>query len=270
MRSAGRPIATLAAALALVAAASPAHALFSDDEARKAILDVRGRVQLLQQDTQKQFDQLSRQLVELSTRLDRVEQYSRGQLELQSQLDAMRQEIARLQGQLEVQTNELVTTQRQVRDQLATVDSRIRRFEPVDVQIDGQTLTVEQSEKRAFDASLAAFRSGDFRGAQAGFQAFRAQYPESPYVPSVLFWLGSSQFALKDYKGAISSHEALIAKYPNNPRSPDALLNLGYAQAESGDRAAARLTLEAVIARYPTSQAAQLARERLPALAAAR
>ncbi|MBN9429844.1 MAG: tol-pal system protein YbgF [Burkholderiales bacterium] len=267
MRTAGRPLAALVAALTLAAAASPAHALFSDDEARKAILDVRGRVQLLQQDSQKQFDQLSRQLVELSTRLDRLEQTSRGQLELQSQLDAMRQEIARLQGQLEVQTNELATTQRQLRDQLATVDNRIRRFEPINVQIDGQTLTVEQNEKRGFDAALAAFRAGDFRGALTGFQLFRAQYPDSAYQPSVLFWIGSSQFALKDYSAAIASHQALIAKYPDNPRSPDALLNVGYAQAESGDRLAARATLESVIARYPNSQAAQLAKERLPALA---
>jgi tol-pal system protein YbgF len=87
-------------------------------------------------------------------------------------------------------------------------------------------------------------------------------------MPGALFWIGSSQFALKDYKGAIASHQALIAKYPDNPRVPDALLNLGYAQAESGDRRAARSTLESVIARYPQSQAAPLAKDRLARLPA--
>jgi tol-pal system protein YbgF len=244
-----RALSGLGIAAVLLAVAPAAHALFSDDEARKAILDVRGRVQVLQQQTNERLDELSR-------RLERLEQASRGQLELQSQLDAMRQEIARLRGQLEVQTHELATMQRQVRDQMATVST----------QIDGRTVTVDQSEQRAFDAALALFRAGDFRGALTAFQLFRSQYPESPYMPGVLFWIGSSQFALKDYKSAIASHQSLIGQYPDNPRAADALLNVGYAQAESGDRRAARTTLESVSSRYPDSQAAALAKERLASL----
>ncbi len=256
-----RALAATCVAAGLLSAAPGAHALFSDDEARRAILDVRGRVQVLQQQTNDRLDALER-------RIERIEQSARGQLELQSQLDGMRQEIARLRGQLEVQTNELVTLQRQMRDQLATVDSRIKRFEPVSAQIDGRTVTVDQGEQRAFEAALALFRNGDFRGAQTAFQLFQGQYPDSAYLPGALFWIGSSQFALKDYKGAIASHQSLIARYPDNPRAPDALLNVGYAQAESGDRRAARATLESVVARYPDSQAAPLAKDRLAQLPA--
>ena len=256
-----RALSALCVAAGLLAAAPGAHALFDDDEARRAILDVRGRVQVLQKQTSERLD-------ELAKRVERLEQTSRGQLELQSQLDAMRQEIARLRGQIEVQTNELAVTQRQVREQMATVDSRIKRFEPVSAQIDGRAVTVDQSEQRSFDAALALFRSGNFRDALAAFQLFRAQQPDSAYMPSVLFWIGSSQFALKDYKGAIASHQALIAKFPDNPRAADALLNVGYAQAESGERKAARSTLESVIAKHPQSQAAQLAKERLASLPA--
>src|SRR5690606_25710490 len=254
-----RALSAFCVATGLLAAAPGAHALFEDDEARRAILDVRGRLQVLQQQTNERLDELAR-------RVERLEQTSRGQLELQSQLESMRQEVARLRGQLEVQTNELVTLQRQMRDQMATVDTRIKRFEPVNTQIDGKTVTVDQNEQRSFDAALALFRGGDFRGALTAFRLFQSQYPDSPYMPGVLFWIGSSQFALKDYKGAIASHQALIAKYPDNPRAADALLNVGYAQAESGDRRAARGTLESVIAKYPQSQAAQLARERLASL----
>ncbi|MCL4773376.1 MAG: tol-pal system protein YbgF [Burkholderiaceae bacterium] len=256
-----RALRAFCVAAGLLSVAPGAHALFEDDEARRAILDVRGRVQVLQQQTNEKLDELAR-------RVERLEQGSRGQLELQSQLDALRQEIARLRGQLEVQTHELATLQRQMRDQLATVDTRIKRFEPVTTQLDGRTVTVDQSEQRSFEAALALFRNGDFRGALTAFQLFQGQYPDSPYMPGALFWIGSSQFALKDYKGAIASHQALIAKYPDNPRVPDALLNLGYAQAESGDRRAARSTLESVIARYPQSQAAPLAKDRLARLPA--
>jgi tol-pal system protein YbgF len=243
-------------------------ALFSDDEARKAILDLRGRVQVMEQETSQRLDALAQQVGELGARVERIDHTARGQLELQSQLESLRQEVARLRGQLEVQSHELATAQRQLGDQLATVDTRIKKFEPVAAEIDGRAVTVDQAEKRAFDAALQLFRAGDYRGALAAFQSFRSQYPDSPYLPGVLFWLGSSQFALKDYKGAIASQQALLARYPENPRAPDALFNVGYAQAESGDRKAARATLEQVVSKYPDSQAAQRAREQIASLPA--
>ncbi len=256
-----RALASLCVAGALLGAAGHAHALFEDDEARRAILDVRGRVQVLQQQTNARLD-------ELAQRIERLEQASRGQLELQSQLEALRQEIARLRGQLEVQANELAQTQRQVREQMAAVDNRIRRFEPVSVEIDGRAVTVEQAEQRSYDAALSLFRNGDYGGALAALQVFQGQFPDSPYLPGVLFWTGSSQFALKDYKGAIASHQSLIARFPAHPRAADALLNVGFAQAESGDRRAARATLESVVAKHPQTQAATLAKQRLASLPA--
>jgi len=255
-----RALVFAASLIALPGLHPAAHAaLFSDDEARKAILDLRGRVQVMQQETTQRLDELTAQVT-------RIEQSVRGQLELQSQLEALRQEVARLRGQLEVQSHELATAQRQLGDQLATVDTRIKKFEPVAAEVDGRSITVDQSEKRAFDAALQMFRAGDYRGALAAFQSFRTQYTDSPYLPGVLFWLGSSQFALKDYKGSIASQQALLARYPDNPRAPDALFNIGYAQAESGDRKAARATLEQVVAKFPDSQAAQRAREQIASL----
>lgn len=247
-------------ALALLAGTSPAHALFGDDEARKAILDLRGRVQEYQDSTERRLANIEAQLTDLASRL------SNAQLDNQAQAEQLRQEISKLRGQVEVQAHELAITQRQLREQLATVDNRIRRFEPVDVEIDGSKATVDQTEKKAFEAALALFRGGDFKSALAAFSQFQGQYPDSAYAPAVHFWVGSSQFALKDYKAAIASHQALVTKFPQNPRVPDALLNIGYAQAESGDRAAARRTLQSIVDKHPQSPAAQLARDRIASL----
>src|SRR5690606_34860680 len=92
----------------LVLASTPAHALFEDDGARKAILELRTRV-----------DQLAN---DFEARLSRLEQVSQGQLALQNQIDAMRQEIASLRGQVEVQANALSKTQKQQRDLASDVD----------------------------------------------------------------------------------------------------------------------------------------------------
>lgn len=237
----------------------PAAALFEDDEARKAILDLRARVDVMSRD-------YAAQLRELAERVERLEQRSRGQLEIQNQIEAMRQEIAALRGRVEEQTNELAKTQREQRDMVSNIDTRIRKFEPVQVVIDGKPATVDQNERRAFEAALAEVRAGDFRNAQTSFRAFSAQYPDSAYAASAAFWLGSSQFALRDYKGAISTHQALLAKYPESPRAPDSMLNLAYAQIESGDKRGGRKTLETLVERYPSAGAAQAARDRLAAL----
>ena len=252
-------LACLGAALLLAATALPARAqLFSDDEARRAILDVRGRVEQLQRDT-------LRRIEDLSARIDRIEQTTRGQLDLQNQIQAMRQEIATLRGQLEVQTNELVKTQRSQRELAGDVDGRLKRFEPVAVNLDGRQVNVDPAERRAYEGALAVFRAGDFRGAQSAFQQFAAAYPQSPYSPSVQYWIGSSQYAQKDNKGAIATLQSFAQRHPDHPRAADALLTVGNAQLDAGDRKAASDTFRLVTEKYDGSGAAQTARERLAA-----
>ncbi|MFT3802498.1 MAG: tol-pal system protein YbgF [Burkholderiaceae bacterium] len=239
---------------------SPAHAaLFDDDEARRAILDLRGRMA----EQQRQIDAISHKLDDLASR---TEPAARSQLDTQNQLESMRQEIARLRGQIEVQANELANSQRRERDLFTDLDTRLKKFEPTPVQLDGKTVSVDPDERKSYEAALAQFRAGDFRAAQSSFQQFIQQSPDSAYVPNAMFWLGSAQFAQKDYKSAISTHQSLLNKFPDNARAPDAMLNLAYAQIESGDRAKARKTLETVTTRYPDSPASQAAKERLASL----
>ncbi len=274
MASFMRTASAMAALATAMLAAQPAHAIFGDDEARKAIIDLRGRVELQQRDTNARLDDIDRRLAEttllietrtklLAERLDRIEQIARGQLELQSQIDAMRQDLARLRGTLEVQTNELALTQRRQREMAAEIDARIKPFEPVQVQIDGKAVNVEPEEKRTFEGSLALFRAGDFAAAVTGFQQLRLRWPESAYTPGALFWSGSAQFALKDYKAAMATHQSLLKRFPDHARAPDAMLNVGLAQLESGDKRAARSTLETVVEKYADSPAGQTAKQRL-------
>lgn len=258
-RASAGPLAAAFIAAAGALAPTPAHALFDDNEARRAIIDLRGRLEVQGRDLAKRLD-------DLTARVERLEEVSRGQLELQNQIETLRQEIAKLRGQIEVQTNELAQTQRQQRELFASIDSRVKRFEPVQVQIDGSAFNVDVEERKQYDAALGQFRGGEFAASIAAFQQMRLRWPDSPYTPNAMFWQGSAQFALKDYKSAINTHTALLARFPEYPRAADALLNIGYAQAETGDKKTARRTLESIGEKYPGTQAAQFARERLPSL----
>lgn len=255
---------SLAAALLALACVAPAGAaIFGDDEARRAIIDLRARME--QQNAESQ-----RRLAELAARLDRLETASgassRGALETGAQMEQMRQEIARLRGALEQQANELATTQSRLKDQYAEVDGRLKRFEPVQATVDGRAVVVDQTEKRQYEQALERFRAGDFRVAATGFERLLATAPQSPYAAGSRFWLGSALFGLKDWKGAVAAHQALLAQAPDHPRAPDAMLAIASAQLEQGDKRAARATLQGVLDRHGNTPAAEAARERLAAI----
>ena len=251
-------------AVTLLSTAAPARAaLFDDEEARKAIIELRGRFN----EHVRSFEALNKQVNELNSKIDqRVEPALKAQLDLNNQIETLKQEVAKLRGQLEVQTNELAQTQRKQRDAYADLDGRIKKYEPSQVQVDGKTVAVDQIEKRIYDAALAQFRGGDFRGAQSSFQSFLAAYPDSAFSPSSIFWMGSAQFAQKDYKNAIATNQLFLGKHADHPRAPDAMLNVAYAQIESGDRKTGRKTLETVVERYADTPAAQAAKDRIASL----
>jgi len=255
----------LALGLSLVLGLGPLEAsaqILSDSEARRAILDLRARVD----EWQREVNQRIEGLVE---RLERLEQaMPRGQLDAQNQVQALRQEIAQLRGQLELQANELQGLQRRQKEFVAEVDGRIKRFEPVAVTIDGKSATVEVNEKRAFEAALATFRAGDFKSALAAFQSFATAHPQSAYAPSVQYWLGSTYYALKETKAALSTLDAFVRRHGEHPRAPEALLIVGTLHADLGDRKEAAEAWRRVLQQYPDSPAAGPARDRLAALAA--
>jgi tol-pal system protein YbgF len=254
----------------LAAASTPAHALFGDDEARRAIIELRARIEMQSRETAARLAEFGARIDAIAQRVERFEQSSRGQLELNNQIEVLRQEIARLRGQLEVRTNELAgelaQTQVRQKNQFGELDARVRTFEPVSVSFEGRTITVDPEEKRLYEGSLAALRDGEFGTAAGGFSSLRQRWPASPYAPLALYWSGSAQFALKDFRAALSSYQRFVARHPDHPRVPDALLAQGLCELELGDKRNARRILETLIEKHPNSPAAGQARERLPAL----
>jgi tol-pal system protein YbgF len=246
--------------VAALVSAGPAHALFGDDEARKAILELRARVA-------EQEKLLLSKDAELAARLDRMESAQRGQLELANQLDLIRQELARLRGQVDQLTNEIAQLQKRNKDLYGDLDARLKKLEPSNLVVDGRQSIVDRAEQAAFDASLTQFRNGDFRGAATSLQAFITRYPQSAYSAAAHYWLGNAHYQLKDYKAAIAAQQVVIDKHADSTRAPEALLNIAASQIELNDRRNARATLQRIIKDYPETEAAKLAKERLPATA---
>jgi tol-pal system protein YbgF len=269
------PIVLLLVAAAQLAIA-PAHAaLFDDEEARKRIELLKGRI-----------DQLESSL---SARLGTLEATvkSQGLVELLRDVDLIKGDVAKLRGQYEVLTYELEQAQKRQRDLYLDLDGRLRKLEsaaaasappatsdsaaasaagasptatpprapPVAADVAG--------EQRAYDAALDQFKTGNYAAAATSFQAFARTYPRSPLAPSAMYWAGNAQYALRDFRAAIATQRQLIATYPDSQKVPDAILNIASCQLELGDAGGVRRSLEDLVARYPNSEAAGKARQRL-------
>lgn len=255
MRAATFPM-TAKALLALTlscAFVSTGHAaLFEDDEARRAILELRQRVDVLQQVNQRSGDDNS--------------QVRRSLLDLQTQIETLRMEHAKLRGQNEQLLRDVADLQRRQKDIAQGVDERLRQFEPVKVTVDGLEFQADADEKRDFEAALAVFRAGKFADAKTAFAGFVRQYPRSGYVPSARFWLGNAQYAAREYKEAIGNFKVLLSEAPGHARAPEAALSIANCQIELKETRTARKTLEDLLRDYPQSEAALAAKERLSRL----
>jgi tol-pal system protein YbgF len=234
--------------------------IFDDEEARRAILDLRARVDASRKESDKRVAEETQRATEDAALM------RRSLLELQNQIEVLRAELAKMQGHNEQFARDVAELQRQQKDITQGVDDRLRKFEPMKVTVDGREFSVEQSEKRDFDAALAIFRKGDFQAAQVAFVDFLKRYGQSGYVPSAFFWLGNAQYATRDYKEAVQNFRTLLVQAPDHMRAPEAVLSIANCQVELKDIKAARKTLEELIKAYPQSEAASAAKERLARL----
>jgi len=250
-------IAAAAAATVTALTAPLAHAgLFDDDEARRAILDIRQRI-----------DQSNQRQTESAAQLtEQINQLKRSLLDLNGQLEQMRGDNAKLRGQNEELARAVADMQRKQKDLQSGVEDRMRKFEPQKVTLDGKEFSAEPDEKRQYDEAMELLRKSDFAGTANALTAFRKRYPSSGYSESVLFWLGNAQYGSRQYKEAIISFRSLVSAAPDSAKAPEALLAIANCQAELKDAKSARRTIDELLKAYPKSEAAQAGKERLASL----
>lgn len=239
----------IALAMLLGAVALPARAgLFDDDIARKQIESVR---------------------IDHENRLEKLEASARGQIELANQIEALKQELAKLRGQMEVLTNDLDQAQKRQRDFYVDLDTRLRKFETAAVAPDASQsapaapVADPANETHDYEAALNLVKAGKNKDAAAAFIAFTKAYPKSSFLPSANFWAASALYQQREVAEAARYYGKTADGWPDDARAPDALLGLSNCQTELGDKKGARASLEKIVSKYPSSPAAQTAKQRL-------
>ena len=240
--------------------------LFPDNEARKAIVEVRGTVERHEKQLSDAAAAQASMAAVQKELLEQITQLKRSLLDLNNQIEQLRAELARQRGNDEQLAREVAELQRRQKDIAQGVDERIRKLEPQKVSVDGKEFLADTEEKRQYDEAFAQLRGGDFAAASAALMAFLRRWPESGYADSARFWLGNAQYGNREIKEASATFRAFLASAPQHARVPEALLALANCQAESKDTKGARATLGELLKKYPQSEAAQAGKERLAAL----
>lgn len=243
------------AALLLFASVSAHAGVFDDDEARKAILDLRAKVDALSKDFDARIARMSDNKLDRSAALDFTNQH-----------EATLAEIAKLRGQIEVLQNAIANVEKRQKELYADLDARIKQLEPREVTVEGKTVEVDPGEQKAYESAMETFKGGDYAAAARELGDFVRRYPGSGYAANAQYWLGNAHYAAQNYKAAIAAQQEVVSTYADSPKAPDAMLNIASSYLELKDKKNAKKTLQSLVSKYPESPAAATAKERLKAL----
>jgi tol-pal system protein YbgF len=221
-----RPVLLVTAVSLAALFAAPAQA-FSDDEARRAILELRQQIKQI------------------------TDQNQQARLQLADQVETLQHDLTEMRGQVEKMQWQQDIDKRSSQDQAGGSAAK---------------QVADPKEQAAYDNPMGLFRSGKYKEAAAGFTEFIKSYPDSQLAAQARFYQGSSRYASRDFKGAITGLQQLVQTSPQDPRAADALLVVAASQIELNSTAGAKSSLQKIVKDYPQTSAAETAKSRLKLL----
>ena len=256
--------------------------MFDDKEARKKILEVEAKQLADHNLNLNVLNELKKTQTAIEKRLVAIEAVVQGQgfADMQNQIEALKQQLAELKGELEVAAHNLEITQQRHKDLYIDTDTRLRKIESsatanvappnnVQAQVTASSpvpVIIEEKDVLAFTEADSLSKSVKHKEAFAAFDLFLKDHPTSKLVPDALYGMGYSQFALKNYKSSIATQQKVIDLYPESTKVPDALYNMANSQIQLSQIASAKKTLKDLIVKYPNAEITPSAQKRLKML----
>ena len=260
-------------------------ALFDDKEARKKILEVEATMSSQNQLTQGDVIALKNTQQALEQRMLDAEAITKGQglIDMQNQLETLKDEVARLKGELEVASHNVEANAQRQKDLYGDIDSRLRKLEGSTTPETAASSKVAEVVPAPASSALPANNSQEYqllelanglskeskhKDAYNAYDKFIKDYPTSALSADALYGLGYSQYALKNYKSAIATQEKLVVLYPKSTKVADAMMSMANSQIQLGLVPNAKKTLRDLISNFPNSDVTPTAQKRLKALEA--
>ena len=196
--------------------------------------------------------------------------------DLQAQLDAAQQSLARLEQLLtqiradfKADLGAVVSQMNAVESALRGTESRIeqlRRYTPAPVPAQPDT---SQAAAGAVDpialynAAITDYQQGRLDLARQGFTEYLRRFPDGLSASDARYWLGITWFDEGRWDSAIAELREVPTRWPESSKAPLALRKIGDAYRAQGDDERARAAYQQLVQQYPNSAEADAARRQL-------
>ncbi len=218
---------------------------------------------------------LSEQLGNLERKLDAR---NRAQVNVQSQLDELQNEVNELRGITELHTYQLSQVLDRQRELYQELDRRVSEAlkpanqvpatisAPTD-NVGGLNYSSNLTENEAYDRAVnMVLKDKRYEQAIPEFEAFNQKYPNSSYAANAHYWLGQLLFNKNELTKARQEFDVVVTRYPDSSKRSDAMLKLAMVEQKENNTAKAITIYQKLLAEYPNSSAAKLAQPRLSSL----
>ncbi len=111
-----------------------------------------------------------------------------------------------------------------------------------------------------FNEGITAFNARQYAQAQSSFVAFTEQYPQSNQVGNAWYYVGDCSFQLNKFNDAAIAYDKVITEFPRSTRAPAAYLKQAICFSKLGQKAAATARMQELMKKYPTSAEAARAK----------
>lgn len=228
------------------------------------LAEMKRRLELVEQST------IGKGPSRLTTIEERQEAATRAQAEQQAELDSLRVEFQRLNGEFD----DLVHSRKELHDLLNMMRSEMElKFNALEERL-------AQLEKKPVAAPVAATpavnpaaeyeaalqliqKDQEFSRGRKGLQTFLKKYPDNELAVNASYWIGEAYYGEKKFENAILQFQDVLQKYPQHAKAAAAQLKQALAFNALGDKETAKVLLKKVVKNYPTAPEAKKAEGRL-------
>jgi tol-pal system protein YbgF len=193
--------------------------------------------------------------------------------DVSSELEALREQIAQLEGRLEVnehQTQEALEEAKKARLAAAQGTAGAALPGAGDPTVGLPAHAPASEEVKSYRAAYDAWRAESHQQCIDRFGQFLQSFPTSQYADDASFWLADCYFKQGDLKAAILRFDDVATRYPKSEKASEALYRQGEALLKLGPNfgKAAEKAFDRVVKEYPDSRRAEDARQQLKLLGA--
>ncbi|MEX0787117.1 MAG: tol-pal system protein YbgF, partial [Dehalococcoidia bacterium] len=195
--------------------------------------------------------------------------------DLQAQLDAAQQTLARMEQLLTQIRADFKADLGAVRTQMNAVESALRGTEsrieqmrrftpsPQPAPSDSAAAVGDVDPIALYNAAITDYQQGRLDLAREGFAEYLRRFPDGLSASDAQYWVGTTWYDQERWDSAIAELREVPSRWPDSSKAPLALRKIGDAYRAQGDEERARAAYQQLIQQYPNSAEADAARRQL-------